>query len=170
MIDISFDNKIVEELPVELRKITHFRWLKALVHPIKYLYQDLKLQYKEWLILAKYSSQTLVIETILNERYAPINGGIYIINAEIEDDQQPYLFTDESGIDAEVFLYPAEAMPSNANDVTYLYNLDQITTRDYDFRIMIPSVLAITPAQELEIRAFINKVKIVAKKYIIQYY
>ena len=170
MLEINFDQKIVEEMPVALRKISHFRWLKALITPIVMLYQDLLLNYKEWLILAKYSSQTLVIETIPNQRYALTNGGIYIINSTIEDDRLKYIFTLESGISPEFFAYLAEAQPSNLSDTNYIYDWQTLNQRDYDFRILIPRSLNIILNQELEIKAFIDKVKVVTKKFIIEYY
>ena len=92
--DIDYDSLVQQLLPVRLRQSVMIAWLKALVSPVKWLYNLFKAKRKSNLYLLAHDGQVCYLEAALNDAFDPITRGIYITDGPFKDPLYLYLDTE----------------------------------------------------------------------------
>ena len=107
--NINWVKIIKEYLPLLLRTSRRIDWIKAFIAPFNQMHQEFLVQYQVYIYKIRYTGQVIYLEKILNKKFSPITGGIYITNALPITRQYLYM--------------AAELKPPR-----YLYNLWSATT------------------------------------------
>lgn len=83
--DIDYDGLVVQLLPVRLRQSVKIAWLKALVSPVKWLYNLFKTNRKSNLYTLAHDGQVCYLEAALNDAFDPFSRGIFITDGPFKD-------------------------------------------------------------------------------------
>lgn len=69
---------IKENLPFFLQTTRRIDWIKALISPFNQIYQEFLIQYQVYSYKIRFNGQVMYLEKILNDKFSPTYGGIYI--------------------------------------------------------------------------------------------
>jgi hypothetical protein len=89
--DINYDALIPQLTPVKLRKPVMTAWLKVLVSPVKWLYDQFKTSRKGNLYTLAHNGQVCYLEAVLNDAFDPIVRGVYVTDGPFRDPLFLYL-------------------------------------------------------------------------------
>lgn len=150
--NINYDNLVKWLTPWFLRSPFMVSWLKALLEPIKTNYSNFKDFKKEKVREARTTSQTIVLESALNDIYDTTQRRIQVLNAA---DAAEYIYTEA---EATVGFYTyLESESPTGSDRTYLFFEGESTTSlPENFRVSIPSSVSST-----KVRNFVERYKMV---------
>ena len=141
-------------LPYNLRQVTLFRYIVALLTPITEAYTDFLAFRKRQLYEAEINGQTIKLERVLNDTFDPIERRIYITDG---DYYTPPVFMEEWKNQS--VLFPAES----ANNKPIFYSINSITnTVSFNFYVHIPSTVWY---DKVRVRALIIKYKIFGRLF-----
>ena len=93
--DVDFDNAVWTYLPVRLRGNVMFAWLKALISPVKYIYNLFSNYQAKQLYFLAHNSQVCYMQAALNDAFDPNYRRIYITDGASESPW--YLYNDAEG-------------------------------------------------------------------------
>lgn len=161
MFNISIRETIKRLLPVDFKKtkrITFIYRLMLIPRQVKAAFLQLqnKLDYD-----IKFSSQTLSLETRLNQHYNLVQGSIYIETVEKESSGHIFWLSEEQERDYQYW-------KSEQQTPKYIYwQEEMLNSLAADFIVYVPSTLQFDSA---ELRAIINMYKLASKRYIIEAY
>jgi hypothetical protein len=156
-------SKLVRRLtPPRWRNAFNLHWYETLLSPINYS-QDRFNDYKDQaLIELSYNGQTIVLESMLNNKFDSLQRRIIIKH---EEDNSVFWYLEDEG-QAPNYLYVEGETGTTS---TYLYNEGENSTglpEGIDFRVIAPLSLS---SKEPQIRAEINKYKLAGKVYDIEF-
>lgn len=154
MIQFDFDEVIEFNLPIHLRQFKILAYLKFISTPFKRLLNEFyeftnKVKYE-----VSFNGQVIYLEHILNDTFDNVNRGIYITDADQED--QVFLFN-QAEQNEKTYLYNI----SESGPETYLYNQSESLSWP-NFIVNVPSGVTY---DENQMKALINKYKLAGKKY-----
>jgi hypothetical protein len=155
--DINFGNVSNLLLPPSKRKPKIKAWLRALLQPLQGLRDDIFVTYKaDILKRIKYTGQTIVLESILNDFYSITNDPFIYIENVTKDNFNAYV---GAGSETEMFV---------GNDgFTNSYIGTTYTIEDTNFIIHVPVGLVFV---EAELRDLVDSIKPYGTNYTIETY
>ncbi len=158
--DLDFKTFIIRFEAPDIRKPIQVSWLYALLKPIEILH-GVFIAYREKLLREiSYTSETIVLEYLLNERFPNTGNLIYIDNSFDNIDRIYEYYLNE-------FQEPRyEYFLDEVVDPAFLTYLEENLT-SHDFIIYVPNTLVIN---ETLLRATVNKYKVTSIRYIVKYY
>jgi hypothetical protein len=152
--------KLVESLlPSFMRNTIIKAWLTVLVSPVATLHSEFLDWTAERRREARYSSQTIKLQSMLNTKYDVSLKRIQVINNSIQYKANyiyPYALNSNT-----ITVYPY----TSGNNETALYPYQDLGAASYNFTIKVPSVVAFP---EAEMRAIIDRYKLYGTTYNIQ--
>ena len=89
--DIDYDGLVWQSLPTRLRHFITYGWLKALVSPVKWLYNLFTANRANNLYLLVHDGQICYLQAALNDLFDPVSRGIFISDGPFEDPLFIYL-------------------------------------------------------------------------------
>lgn len=156
--DLTFIKQIRRLLPITKRKIKRISWIRDLLEPLQTLKDQIFNVYRPDVVeRAKYNSQTIVLEYILNKKFDATLKRIYIVNFLTVLIYQ--YFYKKSENKPNYFYKKSEGKPF------YLYKGSEYAI-DFDFIVHCPVGLA---GQDKQVRAEIEKYKVVGVNYTVIY-
>ncbi|MFN8322171.1 MAG: hypothetical protein U0T74_05885 [Chitinophagales bacterium] len=156
----NIDTWGVNETPEEIRKEPWLSFVKALLYPVKYLY-DLFLPYRaETLKKMRYNSQTIILENLLNDLFDNTLRRIRVITTY--DIVGPiYLYEDVE--DKPIWIYDESEYTADPNLVrVWLYENSELGVL-YDF-IVEAAPGSLTDEQIVRLKATVNYYRLAGKK------
>lgn len=78
---INWIKIIKENLPFFLQSAKRLNWIYTLIKPFKIIANEFEKIRQEFIDKIAYTAQVIYLEKILNDRFDPVNRGIYISNA-----------------------------------------------------------------------------------------
>jgi hypothetical protein len=156
MYNINFNKLVAFNVPEFLWRITDLKWMALLVSQVKSLYDEFIAWKDEVFYNAAHSGQVISLEHILNDIFDPSYRRIYI------DDglrgTQNYIFNTSENQD-EPYIFNAS---ETANPQLYLFNNQEDTSANYDFKVMVPLTLVIN---QNRMKGLVNVYKEGSKTY-----
>ena len=154
---VDFDYLAALLLPALLRGPRLLAWLRALLAPLRQLYATFLLYAEAARIELSYNSQTIVLESALNDQFDPDLRRITIDNSDTE--LQPLYFNLRSEQQPEKYLrLVAEGPPW-----TYAYLYAEFATQ-IDFTVRVPVALR-TPQRTDQLNARVRRFKLAMRHY-----
>ncbi len=77
-LNINWLKIIKEQLPFFLQTTRRIDWILALISPINKIYQEFLVQHQVYIYKIGFNGEVMYLETILNDKFDPINRTIYI--------------------------------------------------------------------------------------------
>lgn len=156
--DLTFLKQIRRLLPIRKRKIKRISWIRDLLEPLQTLKDQIFNIYRPDVVeRAKYNSQTIVLEYILNKKFDPAMKRIYIVNFLTN---LIYVYIFKKSENKPTYIYKkSEAKP------LYLFKSSEYAV-DFDFIVHCPVGLA---GQDKQVRAEIDKYKVAGVNYTVIY-
>ncbi len=153
--DVNYDRLVWQLLPVRLRKVVTYAWLKVLVAPVKYM-QGLFLAFRRGnLYKLQHNGQVCYLEAVLNDSFDPIARRIYISDPPYVDPK--YIYRENELKPLPVYRI-SEALP------VYIYASSELFTESTAFIVNVPSAVSFDPAR---MKALIDLYKLVGRIYTI---
>lgn len=186
-----------ENTPLELHSSDWFDWLKALISPLNKIYTESMQAYNIFIIKIAYTGQVIYLEKILNDKFSPISGGIYIQDGAslpkyflyntIESKPPRYLYMNWQPTTAYLagefsvkYNKVWKALNNNTNSIPSSVNTDWVFHKDieflrtnaefnitYNFIVMVPVALVYNT---IEMKAVIDFYRFAGLRYKIQTY
>lgn len=162
MFNINFTLQVKKLTPWFLQKDKMLAWLKELVSPIKNLHAQFLLERQNTNYFLMQNSQTIVLESLLNDYFNAT--GIWIQNsANLIPDN--FIYTKlENASPLFAFQIGEPILPPHAQ--VYLYQTLEYALFTH-FIVWVPNTLVFS---EDEMKGLVNKYKLADKNYVIQYY
>lgn len=188
---------IKENLPLELHSTSMFDLLKVLISPFNKIHSELLQAYDVFILKIRYTGQVCYLEEILNAKFSPLGGGIYIIDGGIADKRfiynsielkPPYYvyrvwqstiaydvndFSTDGNKVYKCLVDNVNKQPSiNPTEWEFYKNVEFIRKSaefylTYNFIVKVPSALVYN---DISMRAIIDYYKLAGKKYKIEKY
>lgn len=76
--NVNWDKIIKQNLPLFLHILFRLDWIRSLIKPFKIIYNDFLIVKQEYIYKVRFTGQICYLKTILNQKFDPINNGIYI--------------------------------------------------------------------------------------------
>lgn len=156
MFSINFDIIIELLLPVWLRQPKHLAFLKAVLKPLKQLYNTFVAYRTNTLRSISHTGQVIYIERLLNGD-ATVQYPIYLSDSD-DDRLNDYIYNQSEG-QLPIYLYQDGALlPVEVNNEVEYENIDDFVVK----------VRGVPPMSDTEIRNIVEKYKPAGKRYSIQ--
>jgi hypothetical protein len=136
LFDVDYDSLIWQLMPVRLRKAIHYTWLRLLVSPVRWLYEQFIANRTKNLYLLTHNSQVVYLEKVLNDTFDMTNRGIYIVDGPFRDPLYTYLISEAKP----VYLVLDSEVGGVFSPET-LYNGGETTLVGVCFIVMVPSAV-----------------------------
>jgi hypothetical protein len=160
--NIDFNRLIKWLVPPLLRNTITLNWLKALISPISWLYNNLLLYKSDVDYRIAITPQVCYLEKVLNDTFDNLSRRIVILDNP--DKGIILIYMDESGLPLMTHLEG-----SGHDSETPIIHDDSSFSGISDFIVSVPVQLAITQAQEYRMKSILNTNKLVGKQYKIMY-
>lgn len=160
MFNINYDRLIQLLLPVHLRAERMLLFLKAMLRPLKTLYNGFLSYRQSTLRTLSHTGQVNSLEQLLNDLYSPTARGIEITDST-DNRWPPAIYNHNEGQPALYLYNKSETAPPN-----YLFNTIEYNLMT-DFIVRIPMT---TTATSDQIRSTVNRYRQAGKRYSLQYY
>lgn len=144
LFDVNYDNVVWYALPVRLRKVVQYAWLRCLITPVKWLAQMFRANRTGNLYRLAHNSQVVYLEAALNDTFDSISRRIYIADGPFRDPLYTYLVPEEKplwiGLISETgtTIYP---------DPEVLYTDMETAVMGIGFIVMIPAAITFNMAR-----------------------
>lgn len=188
---------IKENIPLDLHTNYLFDWMKVLISPFNKIYTESMQAYEIFVIKIAYTGQVIYLEKILNDKFSPISGGIYIQDGttlpkyylynKIETKPPRYLYMNWQPTTAYLagefsvkYNKVWKALNPNTNSIPSAINTDWVFHKDieflrtnaefnitYNFIVMVPVALVYNT---IEMKAVIDFYRLAGLRYKIQTY
>lgn len=190
--------KIVKEnIPLDLHTNYLFDWIKVLISPFNKIYTEAMQAYEIFVVKIAYTGQVIYLEKILNDKFSPISGGIYIQDGttlpkyylynKIELQPERYMYMNwQPTTNYLIGQYSVKynkvwkALTNNNNSIPSAINTDWSYEKDidflmttpefnitYNFIVMVPSSLIFN---SIEMSAIVDFYRLAGLRYKIQTY
>lgn len=196
-LNINWLKIIKENIPSKYHTSEIFDWLKILICPINKIYQEFLQAYDVFVYKIRFNGQIIYLEKILNDKFSPVSGGIYIVDGS---SVTPYYIYNKSESRTPIYLYKTwkssqnysigqfslennkvyKALTNNLNkqpsvnpsDWAYYKEVTYVRTKtefdiQYNFIIKIPSTITFNI---IAIRAIVDYYRLPGKRYKIELY
>lgn len=160
MFNINYDRLLQLLLPVHLRGQRMILFLKAMIRPLKTLYNGFLSYRLATLRTLSHTGQVMYLEQLLNDLYSPNARGIEIIDST-DNRWAPVIYNQGEG-QTPVYLYNTE----ETQPPIYLFNTNEYNLMT-DFVVRVPVGISATSA---EIHNIVNRYRQAGKRYILVYY
>jgi hypothetical protein len=151
--DIDYDLLPARLLPVRIRKGTFIAWLKALLAPVKELYNNL-LDYRQASLYGlAHNGQVCYLEAALNDVFDPVGRGIIITDGSYTDPLWLAIGLEEA---------PMWLPMDGEGSPLWLPTDAEVAEMGFDFIVIVPSGL-MGAAEEPRLRALVDKYRIAGK-------
>ncbi|MBD3748500.1 MAG: hypothetical protein IE931_03295 [Sphingobacteriales bacterium] len=147
--NIDFEKLVLWLIPTFLRKPIIYAYVKALVNPAAQLHQEFLNNWESNLYKLSHNSQVFSIESVLNDKFDPVERRIYITNGFTKDRIYAYTRTELKP----VYL----PIP--------LFNRGDYADTGVDFIVWIPNVVAMNTESLIEAKASVNFYKRGSKRF-----
>lgn len=186
-----------ENIPLSLHSTSMFDWLKVLISPFNKIHSELMQAYDIFILKIRYTGQVCYMEAILNAKFSPLGGGIYIIDGGIASKRfiyntielkPPYYtyrvwqstiayavneFSTDGNKVYKCLVANTNKQPStNPTEWEFYKDIEFIRQSSefyltYNFIVKVPSALVYN---EISMRAIIDYYRLAGKKYKIETY
>lgn len=153
LFNIVFTKLIQWLTPHMLRKPNMLSWIRVVISPVTYVYNNLLRFRQRKQYELSITPQVFSLEKMLNDKYDPVGRHIYITDPEEKD--PVYLFTDDEQKDEYVFA-------DSEDQYLYLFVDSETTAYLDDFIVLVPYDLVYNYN---EMRSLINNYKLASKQY-----
>lgn len=153
--DVDFTKLSRWHTPEDLRKPIFSGLLNALVSPVIYIYNSLVLYRKNVLYRLSVTPQVCYLEKLLNDRFDKTERRIFITDGNFVAKKYVYLKSE---------LKPKYLYLKSENKPFYVRKKAETGSGGNDFVIHLPA-LSVTVEQEPELKALIERYKLVTKGY-----
>jgi len=155
--DINYDTLRSQLLPVRLRKRNMKAWLRCLIVPVRWLYNQFKIQRTATLYYLAHNSQVVYLEAVLNDVFDPASRGIHVVDGLFEDPLFTYLVPESRP----VWLGLASEAGSSAFPVPQvLYTSAETSLLGNAFVVKVPAALSFDLDR---MKALINRYRVAGK-------
>lgn len=188
---------IKENVPLFDHSIWLFDWLKVLISPFDKISKEFLIAYDLFVLKIRFNGQIIYLEKILNDKFSPTSGGIYIIDGntntpnylyrKIEGKTPIYLYRKWKStinyvvdnyvvINNKVYKCTVANIGFNPslNPTKWVYHSDVVFFKravdfyiQYDFIVKIPSTLTFN---NISLRAIVDYYRLAGKHYKIELY
>ena len=160
---INWRNFIIDNIPVDLRKIKTVNWLLVLFKPIMWLHIEFLAFRTQALYKVNHNSQICYLQAVLNDSFDNVQRRIIIRNAIL---REPLWFYEPEENKPVVFY------ESEDNKPVYFREESEFIGDGADFLVLVPIDLKPTNTQDLnafiiKMEAQLNYYKLYVKNYII---
>jgi hypothetical protein len=196
-ININWLKIIKENLPFDSQNSYTIDLIKMLISPFNKIYQEFLVQYQVYVYKIRFNGQVQYLQRILNDKFDPVNGDIYIMNGAIgtpkylyrnSESKPPFYLYKKWKVGATYYtgnfaLDENKAYKALSNNVGIKPSLnpsDWQFVRDvtylrrktefyisFDFIVMVPSTLTFNL---VAMKAIIDYYRLAGKRYKIQLY
>lgn len=196
-LNINWLKIIKEQVPFLLRTPRRINWIKAMIAPFNQIYQEFLVQYQVYIYKIGFNGQIIYLEYILNRKFSPVSGGIFISDGvpvpktflyqSIELKPPRYMYNNWDAVTNYLVGHYAvknnkvwKALANNTNSLPTVGNPDWAYHKEieylrtaaefniqYDFIVNIPSALVFNM---VSLRGIIDYYRLAGKRYKIVYY
>lgn len=153
MFNFSLKQFVWRVLPIELRFQENIDWILVLLHPLEVIYSIFMQKILEIDFLKQNSSQSIVLEALLNEVF--VTTGIKIIDERSGVEQEYIYFLSEN--ERQLYVYEL----NESQTPFYINYLDEQLSA-FDFIVEVPLLSSLT---ENQVREWVDKYCLVDKRY-----
>ena len=153
MFNFSLKQFLWRVLPIELRFQENIDWILVLLHPLEVIYSIFMQKILEIDFLKQNSSQSIVLEALLNEVF--VTTGIKIIDERSGVEQEYIYFLSEN--ERQLYVYEL----NESQTPFYINYLDEQLSA-FDFIVEVPLLSSLT---ENQVREWVDKYCLVDKRY-----
>lgn len=93
--NINWLKIIKEHLPADLRVISVIEFLQVVISPFVEIYGEFMAKYQVLVYKVRFTGQVIYLEKILNDKFSPTSGGIYIVDGQTTP--KKYLYRKSEG-------------------------------------------------------------------------
>lgn len=151
MFNIDFSKLILWNIPALLRQTVLFAWLKLLCSPVVQLYDEFMAKRAADLYTLSHDSRVFSIEAVLNDSFDNTERRIYITDGFTKS--RLYLYT------------RTEDKPLYLNPSIPLYNRGDYADTGIDFIVWVPTQVALTAQDLIQLNALVLKYKLASKRF-----
>lgn len=196
-LNINWPKIIKENLPFFLHRTKRIDFIKALISGVNQIYQEFLVMYQVYVYKIRFNGQVIYLEKILNDKFSPTSGGIYIVDANTIP--KNYLYR-KSELKPPIYLYRKwksttnysigqfavegnnvfksltnniNSLPST-NPTDWQYHSDVVYLRrasefymQYDFIVRVPSTVTFNV---VSLKAIVDYYRLAGKRYKIEIY
>lgn len=156
--DINYDTLVPQLLPVRLRQPVTKSWLKALISPVKWLYNLFRANRKNDLYFLAHNGQVCFLEAALNDTFDPLIRGIYIDDGPFRDPL--FLYLEPEAKPLWVGLVSEEGTTPYP-DPEVLYTDSETYTLGVCFIIHVPALVVAGPAYSVaRLKALVDQFRL----------
>ncbi len=138
LFDVNYENVAWYALPVRLRKVVQFAWLRCLITPVKWLAILFKANRTGNLYRLAHNSQVVYLEAALNDTFDTITRRIYIDDGPFKDPLYCYLQPEEKPVWLGLI---SETGATSYPDPEVLYTDDETAIMGIGFIVKVPSAI-----------------------------
>jgi hypothetical protein len=161
--DIDYDLLSWRDLPVRLRRIVLWGWLRAMIAPVVWLYGRFMGNRAANLYRLAHNSQVCYIEAVLNDVFDPISRGIYISDPAWHD--PVYLYRDDE-LKPVWLATDAEVGTTVYDSPVWLFTDAETIGLLISFIVNVPVAVAGTTTYDMDrLRALVDRYKLPGKLY-----
>ncbi len=150
----NIEQSVLDNTPIKRQQPILLAWLGVLLAPVRSIYSAFSSYYYDVKLKLNYSSQTIVMEALLNDLFDAGSRRIYIVTAS-ETDAIRYLYYVAENGEITYTSYISENSP------VYSYYRSEAQTAT-DFYINIPTGLVY---DAVALNKLINNCKLITKRY-----
>lgn len=160
---INWRNFVINNIPVDLRKVRTVNWLLVLFKPIMWLHLEFLAFRTQALYKVNHNSQICYLQAVLNDSFDNVQRRIIIRNATL---REPLWFYEPEENKPVLFYEPSDNKP------VYFREESEFIGDGADFLVLVPIDLKPTNTQELnaliiKMEGQLNYYKLYVKNYII---
>jgi hypothetical protein len=153
---IDFNTLITWLLPPMLRQTIYYAWMQCLCVPVTNMYTLFMTYRTQDLYEVNHDSRVFSMQAVFNDSFDNTLRRIYI--GDGLNKEPVYLYTRDE--EQPVFLNPSVA----------LWNPADYGDTGVDFIVWVPTALALTATQVVQLNALINFYRLASKRYTIYYF
>lgn len=158
---LQIKNTIKRLIPPFLRKVKFIAWLFRSLKQLRNKKVDFDNLREFWDYNRQFNTQTLSLETRLNQEHNLVNGSIFIQTPDTINESVYTFWLNENQTSPFIFWL------SEFNTPTYIKWISETPETPFDFIIFVPSSLVF---DEDEMRAIVDLYKLAGKRYTINIY
>ncbi len=144
LFDVNYDNVVWYALPVRLRKVVQYAWLRSLITPVKWLAMMFRTNRAGNLYRLAHNSQVVYLEMALNDTFDNIGRRIYITDGPFRDPLYTYLQPEEKPVWLGLI---SEAGTTTYPDPEVLYTDGETAIMGIGFIVRIPAAITFNMAR-----------------------
>jgi hypothetical protein len=162
LFDIDYDSVVWQNLPVLLRGMAMYGWLKSLAAPVVYLDGEFTTNRNNNLYRLAHNGQVCFLTAALNDVFDPVERRIYITDGPYELPLYVYLVAEDQPLPLGLV---SEEGSAAYPDPAALYLESETAALVCQFIVHVPSVIAVAPYSEAWLRSTVDIYRLPGKGY-----